>query len=181
MQYSLFNAKDRRQSADQALPGTVLYIREADGAFIPANNKLILNAARDVAEQVLPERQEFNQPDLVKRFFALKLNSTLEHEVFAMAMLDSQMRLIEYVEPFRGTLTQASVYPREVIKMVLAANAAAVIIAHNHPSGMVEPSAADKSLTSHLRQALSLVDVRLLDHIIVGGNKTLSFVETGHL
>jgi DNA repair protein RadC len=107
--------------------------------------------------------------------------TTPEHEVFAMALLDGQFRLIEYGEPFRGTLTQASVYPREVIKMALAANAAAVIIGHNHPSGRLEPSQADLTLTRHLKQALSMVDIRLLDHILVAANKTLSFAERGHL
>lgn len=85
------------------------------------------------------------------------------------------------MEPFRGTLTQASVYPREVIKMALAANAGSVVIAHKHPSGMLEPSQADLTLTRHLKQALSMVDIRLLDHILVAGNKTLSFAEKGHL
>lgn len=163
------------QNADAAL-----YVREG-GDFIPAGDHHILEAARRVADQVLPERKHLNQPDRVKQFFTLKLNSTLEHEVFAMAMLDTQLRLIEYVEPFRGTLNQASVYPREVLKMVLAANAGAVIIAHNHPSGHLEPSEADRTLTQHLKKALSLVDVRLLDHIVVAGNRTLSFAEKGML
>ena len=158
-----------------------LFVRDSAGAFVPAQDKHILNAARQVADRVLPSRKDLSHPELVKQFFALKLNSTLEHEVFAMALLDGQFRLIDYGEPFRGTLTQASVYPREVIKMALAANAAAVIIGHNHPSGRLEPSQADLTLTRHLKQALSMVDIRLLDHILVAANKTLSFAESGHL
>ena len=180
MQYSLFSAVPAYSPAAADVAAT-LYVRDPSGSFVPADTTHVLNAAREVAHQVLPERQHMANPALVKEFFALRLNSTLEHEVFAMALLDSQLRLIEYVEPFRGTLTQASVYPREVIKMALAANAGSVIIAHNHPSGMLEPSQADLTLTRHLKQALSMVDIRLLDHILVAANKTLSFAESGRL
>ena len=160
---------------------TALYVRDPNGVFVPADTSRVLDAARQIAHQVLPERINMSRPQQVKEFFAMKLNSNLEHEIFGMTMLDAQYRLIEYVEPFRGTLTQASVYPREVVKMALAANAAAVIIAHNHLSGTLEPSAADLNLTKHLRTALALVDIRLLDHILVAGNKTLSFAESGQL
>lgn len=180
MQYSLFSTRTSYASVAEANPG-VLYVRESNGSFVPAHTEDVLKAARTVANQLLPERSNMGQPHLVKEFFSLKLNSTIEHEVFAMAMLDAQLRLIEYAEPFRGTLTQASVYPREVIKMALAANAAAIVIGHNHPSGMLEPSQADISLTKHLKQALSLIDIRLLDHILVAANKTLSFAERGLL
>lgn len=179
MQYSLFNTR-LFASVTEPNNGT-LYVRESNGSFVPANTSVVLDAARNVADQLLPERTNMAQPNLVKEFFALKLNSTLEHEVFAMAMLDAQLRLIEYAEPFRGTLTQTSVYPREVIKMALAANASAIVIGHNHPSGMLEPSQADLALTKHLKQALSLVDIRLLDHILVAANKPLSFAERGLL
>jgi DNA repair protein RadC len=178
VQYSLFDAYTARSDAAIA---SSLFVRDPAGAFVPAQDKHILDAARLVADRVLPERRDLSQPERVKQFFALKLNSTLEHEVFAMALLDGQFRLIEYGEPFRGTLTQASVYPREVIKMALAANAAALIIGHNHPSGRLEPSQADLTLTRHLKQALSMVDIRLLDHILVAANKTMSFAESGHL
>jgi DNA repair protein RadC len=96
-------------------------------------------------------------------------------------LLDAQNRLIDYVELFRGTLTQTSVYPREVVKLALQHNAAALIFAHNHPSGVTEPSQADEALTRTLKQALALVDVRVLDHFIVGGGDALSFAERGLL
>ena len=96
-----------------------------------------------------------------------------------MLLLDAQHRVIAIEELFRGTLTQTSVYPREVVKAALRANAAAVIFAHNHPSGVAEPSSADEMLTRTLKQALSLVDVQTLDHFIVAGTKTLSFAERG--
>ena len=103
------------------------------------------------------------------------------HEVFCVLFLDAQHRVIAFNEMFRGTLTQTSVYPREVVKAALAHNAAAVILSHNHPSGNAMPSEADKLLTETLTSALSLIDVRVLDHIIVAGNKTTSFAETGLL
>jgi DNA repair protein RadC len=105
----------------------------------------------------------------------------LEHEVFMALFLDAQNRVIAAEELFRGTLTQTSVYPREVVKRALVHNAAAVILAHNHPSGVAEPSRADEFLTQTLRQSLSLVDARVLDHFIVAGNGVVSFAERGLL
>jgi DNA repair protein RadC len=103
----------------------------------------------------------------------------LEHEVFAVLMLDAQNRLISYEELFRGTLTQTSVYPREVVKAALACNAAGVILSHNHPSGLSEPSRADEVLTQTLKQALALIDVRVLDHLIVATGGIVSLAERG--
>jgi len=105
----------------------------------------------------------------------------LEHEVFVVLFLDAQNRLIESVEMFRGTLTQTSVYPREIVKEALKRNAGAVILAHNHPSGAAEPSRADEYLTRTLKQALELIDVRVLDHFVVAGSETVSFAERGLL
>lgn len=105
----------------------------------------------------------------------------LEHEVFIVVYLDAHHRLIDAVELFRGTLTQTSVYPREVVKGALTRNAAAVALAHNHPSGVAEPSRADEFLTQNLRAALGLVDVRVLDHFVVAGDSVLSFAERGLL
>lgn len=105
----------------------------------------------------------------------------LEHEAFAVLLLDVQNRLLHFEEIFRGTLTQTAVYPREVVKLALAHNAAAVILAHNHPSGVAAPSQADKALTVSLQHALALVDVKVLDHIIVAGAWALSFAERGLL
>jgi len=120
----------------------------------------------------------FTAPDVVKDYLGAKL-AGFEHEVFAVLFLDSQHHLIRYVEMFHGTIDSASVYPREVVKEALKHNAAAVILSHNHPSGHPEPSQADKTLTARLKEALGLVDVRTLDHIIVAGNKRVSFAELG--
>lgn len=103
----------------------------------------------------------------------------LEHEVFLALYLDAQHRLIEVEELFRGTLTQTSVYPRELVKGALARNAAALAVAHNHPSGEAEPSRADELLTQNLKHALSLVDVRVIDHFVVAGDTVVSFAERG--
>lgn len=119
-----------------------------------------------------------DSPATVKNFLTLKL-AELDHEVFSVLWLDAQNRVLEYQEMFRGTLTQTSVYPREVVKAGLALNADACILAHNHPSGMADPSYADKALTETIKTALAMVDIRVLDHIIVGGLSTVSFAERG--
>lgn len=123
-------------------------------------------------------------PGHVKDYLKLKL-SDLPHEVFAVLFVDAQHRVLAYEEMFRGTLTQTSVYPREVVKRALHHNCCGVIFAHNHPSGLAEPSRADEMLTVALKQALALVDVRVLDHIIVGFNDSgaycISFAERGLL
>ncbi len=122
--------------------------------------------------------ESMTSPAAVRNYLRLKL-SGLEHEVFCVMFLDSQHRVIGFEEMFRGTLNQASVYPREVVKKALANNAAGVILAHNHPSGETTPSMADQNLTDALKSALALVDVRVLDHFIVGGTDVLSFAEQG--
>ncbi len=119
-------------------------------------------------------------PRLVKDFLAIKLG-TLEHEVFCVLLLDKRHRLIEYVELFRGTIDGAAAYPREVVKLALAKNAAALVLAHPHPSGVAEPSQADELITQRMKEALSLVDIRLLDHLIVAGGDVLSMAEKGLL
>jgi DNA repair protein RadC len=105
--------------------------------------------------------------------------SKLEYEVFQVIYLDTQHRVISSEEAFRGTVNQTAVYPREIVKRALQLNAAALVVSHNHPSGELEPSNSDHLLTKHLKEALQTVDVRLLDHIIVAANKTLSFSERG--
>ena len=119
-----------------------------------------------------------SNPQAVRDYLRLRL-ADLEHEVFIVLFLDAQHRLIAAEEMFRGTLSQTSVYPREVVKATLAQNAAAVMFAHNHPSGVAEPSRADELLTQSLKQALALVDVRVLDHFVVAGTRTVSFAERG--
>ena len=119
-----------------------------------------------------------SSPDAARDFCRLKLGG-LPHEVFGVLWLDAQNRLIAFEEMFRGTLTQTSVYPREVVKTALARNAAAVILTHNHPSGVAEPSMADQALTQALKQALALVDVKVLDHLVVSASGVSSFAERG--
>ena len=139
-----------------------------------------LELARRALAEAMQDRDLLGSPDAVRDWLRLKLGG-LPHEVFGALWLDARNRLIAWDELFRGTLTQTSVYPREVVKQALARNAAAVILAHNHPSGLAEPSAADKSLTRSLKEALALIDVRVLDHFIVTGRAPLSFAERGLL
>jgi len=136
-------------------------------------------AARAIGEQ-LGQRDALTSPSAVRDFLRLRLGG-LPHEVFVVILLDAQHRVLSVDELFRGTLTQTSVYPREVVKVALRANAAAVIFAHNHPSGVAQPSQADELLTRTLKDALALVDVKVLDHFIVAGTSILSFAERGLL
>lgn len=140
----------------------------------------VLELARRAMAQQLREREVFSSPEAVKHYVQLHLASK-SHEVFGVLFLDSQNRLLALEEMFRGTLTQTSVYPREVVLRALNHQASAVILAHNHPSGSVQPSHADKALTSTLKAALALLDVRVLDHIIVGPGAACSMAEEGLL
>jgi DNA repair protein RadC len=140
-----------------------------------------LELARRALVGSLKVKDAMASPQAVRDWLRLFLGN-LQHESFVALWLDSQNRLIASEELFRGTLTQTSVYPREVVKRALTHNAGAVILAHNHPSGLAEPSRADEVLTSSLKQALALIDVKLLDHFIVtGGGEPLSFAERGLL
>ena len=159
---------------------SVLLVRDTAGDYRPAQADEVLRAAQRILRRQLGERALFDSPAAVREFLKVKLG-VLEHEVFAVLMLDSQNRLIEYVELFRGTVSQTSVYPREVVKECMARNAAALVLVHNHPSGVAEPSRADEHLTQTLKSALSLVDVRVLDHMIVAGDQVLSMAERGLL
>lgn len=141
----------------------------------------VVELARRALREEVRRNEVLNSPHKVRDYLRLALGHT-PHEVFMALFLDAQNRLIADRELFRGTLTQTSVYPREVVKEALAHNAAAVIFAHNHPSGAAEPSRADELLTRTLREALALVDIRVLDHIIVAGpGATVSFAERGLL
>ncbi len=141
----------------------------------------IIKALAILESRLREPGQVLNSPGQVRAYFMLTI-AELEHEVFTGLFVDAQNRLIEARELFRGTLTQASVYPREIVKTALRLNAAAVIFAHNHPSGIAEPSQADELLTRTLKQALALVDVRLVDHFIVAGcAEPISFAERGLL
>jgi DNA repair protein RadC len=140
----------------------------------------VLELARRALAQQLREREVFDSPDAVKHYLQLHL-SAKGHEVFAVLFLDAQNRLLAMEEMFRGTLTQTSVYPREVVLRALHHQAAAVVLAHNHPSGSVEPSRADELLTQTLKASLALIDVRVLDHVIVAPGHALSMAERGLL
>jgi len=140
----------------------------------------VLELARRALAETLSSGNALNSPTAVRDYLRLTL-AGLEHEVFVVVLLDAQNRVLTCEELFRGTLTQTSVYPREVVKCALRHNAAALIFAHNHPSGASEPSHADQVLTQSLKQALALVDIKVLDHFIVAGNAALSFAESGLL
>jgi DNA repair protein RadC len=138
----------------------------------------IIQQALELLASEIHQTDTLQSPDAVKDYLRLKLGAR-PHEVFAMVFMDSQNRVIACEELFRGTLTQTSVYPREVVLEALKRNAASVIMCHNHPSGSVQPSKADEALTQMLKSALALVDVRVLDHMIVTRAKVLSFAEEG--
>ena len=140
----------------------------------------VLELARRAMAQQLKAREVFGSPDAVKHYLQLHL-ARQPHEVFAVMFLDAQNRLVEMEVMFRGTLTQTSVYPREIVLRALQLGAAAVVLAHNHPSGTVQPSRADEALTHTLKAALALVDVRVLDHVIVAPGQALSMAERGLL
>ena len=140
----------------------------------------VMEMARRALAQQMQAAPVFDAPERVKQYLGLQLGG-LAHEVFAVLFLDSQHRLLRLEQMFHGTLTQTSVYPREVVKRALALNAAAVVLAHNHPSGVAEPSRADEFLTQSLKAALQLVDVRVLDHVVVGQGQVVSMAERGLL
>jgi len=139
-----------------------------------------IKRALKILDQRMRRSDALSSPDAVRDYLRLLLHDR-GHEVFVVVFLDAQHRVIASDEMFRGTLTQTSVYPREVVKTALAHNAAAVVLAHNHPSGVTEPSRADELLTQTLKQALALVDVKVLDHFVIAGAGSLSFAERGLL
>ena len=162
----------------EASQGNRLYVRSELRRYRVANADEIIEAAREVAGKRMQRGDSFTDPHASGRFFQDKL-AGLEREVFAAVFLDTRHRLIEYVELFQGTIDGAEVHPREVVRQALRCNAAAVIVAHNHPSGTTDPSAADRAVTARLKQALALVDVRMLDHIVVGGQRVESMAAMG--
>ena len=140
----------------------------------------VMELARRSLAQRLAQRTVLSSPQQVKDYLRLQLAHE-DHEVFAVMFLDVQNQLLQFEKMFRGTLSQTSVYPREIVKRALAVQASAVILAHNHPSGAAEPSRADEFLTQTLKQALQLIDVRVIDHLVVGGDQAISFAERGLL
>lgn len=156
-------------------------VADSDGTYLvdqPVTEAEILEMASHLAMKRFQGIEPLTSPDLVRRYLRARMLH-LEHEVFACIFLDNQHRTISYEELFRGTLDGASVYPREVVKRALQHNAAAVLLAHNHPSGVAEPSQADRRITERLSQALDLVGVRVLDHLVVGSEDIVSFAERG--
>lgn len=150
------------------------------GASKFAQLQAIFEMSRRALSEEMQKRDVLSSPQQVRDYLCLKLGG-LSREVFMVLFLDAQNRILAQEELFTGTLTQTSVYPREVVKRALYHNAASVIFAHNHPSGVAEQSRADEVLTTLLKQALALMDIRVLDHFIVAGNSTLSFAERGLL
>jgi DNA repair protein RadC len=150
------------------------------GAAKRAQFSAVVELARRSIQEDLKAGTALTSPGAVRDYLRLALGA-LPHEVFICIWLDAQHRALRFEEAFHGTLTQTSVYPREIVKAALASNAAAVIFAHNHPSGVAQPSQADELLTRNLRDALALVDVKVLDHFIIAGNQAISFAERGLL
>jgi DNA repair protein RadC len=172
--------KEPTMSHDLSFLNSAFFVMDVAGAYREAHADEVLRAAQNVLLSRINDKDIFESPQAVRDFLRVRL-SALEHEVFAVLHLDAQSRLLEYVEMFRGTVSQTSVYPREIVKESLARNSAAVILVHNHPSGAARPSRADEALTQTLKAALSLVDVRVLDHLIVAGADVVSFAEMGLL
>jgi DNA repair protein RadC len=145
-----------------------------------AQVQAVLEMSRRALRETLDRGPALSSPQAVRDYLRLRLQGRA-HEVFVAVFLDAQNRVLEVEDLFRGTLTQTSVFPREIVKRALHFNAAAVIFAHNHPSGVAEPSRADEALTQTLKHTLALVDVKVLDHFVVGGDSAMSFAERGLL
>ena len=143
-------------------------------------NALLSLAADILAENTAKMGKQFTTPEITEKFIKLKIGLD-KSEVFCVLFLDNRHRLISFDRMFEGTINGANIYPREVVKRALSHNAAAMIIAHNHPSGDCEPSEADKRITNRLKDALKLIDVRILDHLIVSADNSYSFANHGQL
>ena len=157
----------------------MLYIQQANGEYRVADEDDVICEATDIYNRYFSKGTVISKPEKSADYFKLKL-AHYEYEVFVCMFLNNQHQVIACDEMFRGTIDAASVYPREVLKAALQHNAAAVVFAHNHPSGKAEPSHADQEITKKLKSALALIDIRVLDHIIIG-DSTYSFAEHGLL
>ena len=173
---------DRFESLSGLLAADAELLQEVSGLGPAKSAQLlaVLAIVNRALRQQMRQRDNMRSPEAVRDYLRLNM-STRDREVFVALYLDAQHRVIALEELFAGTLTQTSVFPRDVVRHALLHNSAAVIFAHNHPSGVAEPSRADELLTQTLKQALSLVDVKVLDHFIVGGDCALSFAERGLL
>ncbi|MCM0609810.1 MAG: DNA repair protein RadC [Ideonella sp. WA131b] len=165
-----------------------LHVSDRESPNDDASTQQLLKRRLGVARELLMRELRdhmaqgpvMSSPQVLRDWLRLRC-AGLQHEVFLALYLDANHRLIAHEEVFRGTLTQTSVYPRELVKSALARNAAAIAVAHNHPSGQAEPSRADEFLTQTLKTALAMVDVRLIDHLVVAGDQCVSFAERGLL
>src|SRR5450755_1069813 len=157
-----------------------LFIHGADGACEPASSQQILAAARHVLAHRVRRGASLDSPQKVREYLTVRLGH-LDHEIFGVILVDQRHRVIEYVEIFRGTIDGASVSPSEIVKLALEKGAAACVLLHNHPSGVKDQSQADERITQRVKEALALIDVRVLDHCIVAGAEILSFAEQGLL
>jgi len=151
-----------------------------DGAYVEVNDEQVISAALRILAERLVRSSALLDPRTTRQYVALRF-AGVEHEVFTCIFLDSRARVIACEELFRGTIDGANVHPREVVKRALAHNCSSVILAHNHPSGVAEPSQADELITRRLKATLDLVDIRLLDHLVIGGNVIESMAERGLL
>jgi len=170
-----------KKTAEKLYRGTLTrLLLEAEGE--DGNQKLAASVelVRRFLRETIERSPTLSSPQAVRDYLRL-LFTGKEHEVFVVLFLDAQNRVLGVEELFRGTLTQTSVFPREIVKSALRENAAAVLFAHNHPSGVAEPSRADEALTQTLKHTLALVDVKVLDHFVIGGDSAMSFAERGLL
>lgn len=157
------------------------YVKQENGRYRVASEYEVTTEAAECIYQrdfVRSRKDVLTSPEATRQYLSFRM-AMLEHEVFAVLFLDNRHRVIRYEEMFRGTIDGSSVHPREVVKYALRCNAAALIFAHNHPSGIAEPSQADLRITQRLKEALDLIDIRVLDHIIVGGSTQTSLAERG--
>lgn len=157
-----------------------LYVRDENGGFLPADGLEVVEAAKSYLNRRIRRSNPVTSPKTARDYLAVTLGAR-DAEVFCILLLDSRHRVLEFVELFHGTIDGASVHPREVVKLALAKNAASVILVHNHPSGVAEPSRADELITTRLKDALNLVDIRTVDHLIVAGGAVVSLAERGVL
>ncbi len=173
---SQFNSFTTQSKAET----TTFYVREANRRYRRASDEELVSYAKDVVGSQIAQGSVLNTPAAVRDYLTLWLRDR-PYEVFVGLFLDNQNRLLSADELFRGTLSQTAVYPREVARRGIELNAGAIIFSHNHPSGLAEPSHADRLLTDALKTVLCHLEIRVLDHIIVAGNKTMSFAEHGLL
>ncbi|KRB96708.1 DNA repair protein [Hydrogenophaga sp. Root209] len=176
MQHDLFSSLDSFQALSVA--ASALLVRDVAGQYRPAEADEVLLVAQQLLAAQVRGNDVMSSPAVVKDFLRARLGN-LPHEVFAVVHLDAQNRVLDYVEMFRGTVSQTSVYPREVVRDALLRSSSALLLVHNHPSGVADPSRADEYLTQTLKQAAALVDVRVLDHFIVAGSSVQSMAELG--